>query len=326
MRKQQLSNLNDLKKQYNSSIDIADRFKNELCNELTKLIKDNGLKLGFPIQKRVKTWGSIKDKILNQNLKLKTINKLQDFIGLRTVFLYSRDLKVIEDIIKETFVISKQYDTADRLAENQFGYSSIHFVVKLPTSWLKVPSLSEFGNLSAEIQLRTLAQHIWAEASHELQYKTKIDVPDNLVRPIYRASALLETVDLEFERLLVEREEYKRKISSQIDQDLNVDNIESILDKLLPSENKDIYEEYAALHNELIKAGIKTMAHLRKLVKDNLEWIIEHDQNRVKSEMDDAHEAGMPTCPPDDWDRVRKGYFYTHVGLVRGILGKESGK
>ena len=156
------------------------------------------------------------------------------------------------------------------------------------------------GDLYAEIQLRTLAQHIWAEVSHELQYKTKIDVPDNLIRPIYRASALLETVDLEFERLLVEREEYRSQISAQIDQELNVDNIESILDKFLPAENKDVYEEYAALHNELIKAGIKTTAQLRSFVRDNLEWIIEHDQKRVKSEVEDAREANMPTCSPDD--------------------------
>jgi len=158
MKKNNFQNLSDLKKQYTSICNVAERFKNELCHELTKLIDDNGLKIGFPIQKRIKTWSSIKDKLLDQNLKLKSIEQLQDLIGLRTVFLYKRDLELIEDIVKKTFVVKKQYDTSDRLAENQFGYSSIHFVIQLPKDWLKVPSLSEFGDFSAEIQIRTLAQ------------------------------------------------------------------------------------------------------------------------------------------------------------------------
>lgn len=324
MKKHNFPNISELKKQYTSVCDVAERFKNELCHELIKLIDDNGLKLGFPIQKRIKTWSSIKDKLLDQNLKLKSIKQLQDLIGLRIVFLYKRDLKLIENIIQKTFVVKKRYDTSDRLAENQFGYSSIHFVIQFPKEWLKVPSLSEFGEFSAEIQIRTLAQHIWSEVSHELQYKTKEDVPLNLIRPIYRTSALLETVDLEFERLLQEREEYRKQIDKKIDQELNVDSIEQILDSILPSENKDFFEEYAQLHKEILKKGIKTTDQLRNFVKDNIEWAIEDDKNRVASEIEESREAGMPTCPPDDWERVRKGYFFTHAGLLREMLKKDS--
>jgi len=163
----------------------------------------------------------------------------------------------------------------------------------------------------------------WSEVSHELQYKTKEDVPQNLIRPIYRASALLETVDLEFERLLKEREEYRKRIDKKIDQELNVDNIEQILDSLLPSENKDFFEEYAQLHKEILKKGIKTTEQLKNFVKDNIEWAIENDKNRVASEIEESREAGgVPVCPPDDWERVRKGYFYTHTGLVRVMLKK----
>lgn len=326
MKKNNFPNISELKKQYTSVCDVAERFKNELCHELIKLIDDNGLKLGFPIQKRIKTWSSIKDKLLDQNLKLKSIKQLQDLIGLRTVFLYKRDLKLIENIIQKTFVVKKRYDTSDRLAENQFGYSSIHFVIQFPKEWLKVPSLSEFGGFSAEIQIRTLAQHIWSEVSHELQYKTKGDVPLNLIRPIYRTSALLETVDLEFERLLQEREEYRKQIDKKIDQELNVDSIEQILDSILPSENKDFFEEYAQLHKEILKKGIKTTDQLRNFVKGNIEWAIEDDKNRVASKIEESREAGMPTCPPDDWERVRKGYFFTHAGLLRRMLKKDFGK
>jgi len=322
MKKNESQNISNLKKQYFSVCDVAERCKNELCNELTKIIVDNGLKLGFPIQKRVKTWISIKDKLLNQDLKLKSIEQLQDLIGLRAVFLYKRDLKLINNVIKKTFVIKKQYDTFDRLAENQFGYSSIHFVIQLPRDWLKVPSLSEFGKFSVEIQIRTLAQHIWSEVSHELQYKTKEDVPQNLIRPIYRASALLETVDLEFERLLNDREEYIKLIDKKIDQDLNVDNIEQILDSLLPSENKHFSEDYAVLHKEILKKGIKTTKQLQTFMKDNIEMAIEDDKKRVASEVKEMAESGLISVLPDELNRIEKGYFYTHCGLVRTMLTK----
>jgi ppGpp synthetase/RelA/SpoT-type nucleotidyltranferase len=59
-----------------------------------------------------------------------------------------------------------------------------------------------------ELQLRTLAQHIWAVASHKLQYKREASVPVPIRRSINRVSALLEMVDLEFDRVLLEREQY----------------------------------------------------------------------------------------------------------------------
>ena len=53
----------------------------------------------------------------------------------------------------------KQYDTSERLKDDQFGYSSIHIVAALPSEWLKVPTMSGLEDLKAEIQVRTLAQH-----------------------------------------------------------------------------------------------------------------------------------------------------------------------
>lgn len=58
------------------------------------------------------------------------------------------------------------------------------------------------SGLKAEVQVRTVTQHVWAAASHVLQYKQEASVPLPVRRSIYRVSALLETVDLEFERVL----------------------------------------------------------------------------------------------------------------------------
>ena len=314
--------MSEIKSQYDSKIAHAENFKNELCNELSKLINDANIRLGFPLQSRVKSWPSLRDKFIRNKLKLTSIYELQDYIGVRAVLLYKRDSLKLQDIIEHNFYIIKKYDTAERLSSDQFGYSSIHYTVKLPKDWLKVPSLASFGKFQAEIQLRTLPQHIWSEVSHELQYKSRDDVPKELLRSIYRSSALLETVDLEFERLLDEREKYRKVLSIEKDKKLDVDIIEDLLDKYLPEQNKVFNEDYAELHAELIKAGLKTRGELETFLKDNMAYAIAEDKKRVQKELKEAQEAGCPTTPTEDWVRIESGYFYTHVGLVRVILEK----
>ncbi len=138
---------------------------------------------------------------------------------------------MVNELIAEAFNVLRQYDTQERLREDQFSYASRHFVVKLPEEWLEVPTMAQLGELQAEIQVRTLAQHIWAEASQTLQYKQEQNVPPVVRRAIYRVSALLETVDLEFERVLDQRETYRSTVeASATDEALNVDLLEKALE------------------------------------------------------------------------------------------------
>ena len=117
------------------------------------------------------------------------------------------------------------------MTEGQFGYQSWHYVIAFPEKWLSVPSLCDFRGLRAELQLRTIAQHLWAAASHKLQYKAESSVPLPIRRSIHRVSALLETVDLEFDRVLQEREDYlKQAASRQPTKPINVDVLAQILD------------------------------------------------------------------------------------------------
>ena len=145
-----------------------------------------------------------------------------------------------------------QEDTGGRLRESQFGYQSVHLTVKLPASWLSVPSFSGLGSLMAEIQIRTLAQHIWAVASHKLQYKQEASVPEPVRRSIHRVSALLETVDLEFERVVDERARYLEEVGSgAADESLNVDLLTRILSESLPEQNRVESEHSAKLLDDL---------------------------------------------------------------------------
>jgi ppGpp synthetase/RelA/SpoT-type nucleotidyltranferase len=313
-----------LRIQYQDNIGRADRLREAVITQLLELFKNNNVTLGVPIESRIKDWSSISEKIERKNMQLQNLLDLQDLIGVRSILLFKRDLAQVHDLISKTFEIESAEDTGDRLGDSEFGYQSQHYIVKIPTSWLSLPSLAGLDEFFVELQVRTLAQHIWAAASHKLQYKQEAGVPPPVRRAINRVSALLETVDLEFERVLNEREEYTihSKISDEPDESLYVDNLVSTLAEVFPAENLYEHEAYADLLKELLKLGVTTTGRLRKILKAHLDEALELDRQKVS---DPETQMGMP---PNSiaYKRVEQGVFYTHVGLARSILRLEFGQ
>ena len=218
----------------------------------------------------------------------------------------------------------KNYDTSDRLNTDQFGYSSTHLVVELPDSWLAVPTFSQMKGSRAEIQIRTTAQHIWAAASHTLQYKQEGSVPAPVRRAIHRVSALLEMVDLEFERLLEQRESYRSEAGQVApDATLNVDLLENLLDSLLPEHNKNPGSEpYAELLRDLAQFKVVDRKGLTELINKHLPAALIADElqlEKLKEHPEEIPELSSPS-------RQASGVFFTHAGLTRECLREAFGK
>lgn len=222
-------------------------------------------------------------------------------------------------------MVLNKYDTLERLKEDQFGYSSVHFVVELPQSWLAVPTMKELTGLKAEIQLRTTAQHIWAEASKVLQYKNEGAVPSTLKRAIYRVSALLETVDLEFERVLSDREEYIAMLEASVPlsaDELNVDTLQRVANDSWPSKNASDHEDWATLLVELHHFNIITAQRLIEIIGKWHDAALNHDVEvvgRIISGLASAYDD-------DDKERLRAGVYFSRVGLTRHVMELEFGQ
>lgn len=303
----------------------AERFCKSLVEQIKELNAQNLITTAVPIESRVKSWSSIKSKIERSNLNIKDILELNDLVGIRLILLFKRDLVKCRELIEENLEIIEQEDTASRLDESQFGYQSYHYVIKLPNEWLSIPTLKDFAEYKAEIQIRTIAQHIWAAASHYLQYKQDDNVPKTLRRSIYRVSALLETVDLEFERVLSERENYIKELKPDTrDETLNVDLLKEILDSHLPIANRSDPEDYSNLLHNLSSCGIDKSSQLISLIKDQLEAAMEEEKKLVKRKKEYFKETG--DIEDEDDDRaVSLGVFYAHTGLVRTMLDNKFG-
>lgn len=282
------------------------------------LLSDSSITLAVPIAARVKAWRSLVEKINRHSLSLETITDLPDLVGLRLILLFKCDIDNVHSMLVDHFDIKSSEDTGDRLGTTEFGYQSRHYLLHLPESWLSVPSIRDFRDLQAEIQVRTLAQHLWAAASHKLQYKVESGVPAPLRRTIHRLSALLETVDSELNDILQERVNYTNTIiSGEVIEPLNVDNVAALLKKLLPKENLDLHEPYADLVQDFLEAGLSTTDKFVLVIEKHLKSALSYDKALVKSRR--SEQSGRGTTP----ERLSRGVYFSHVGLARHILRLE---
>jgi ppGpp synthetase/RelA/SpoT-type nucleotidyltranferase len=84
----------------------------------------------------------------------------------------------------------------------EFGYRSIHYIVafKEGASYgMRIPA--RVRGLWAEVQVRTMAEHSWADFGHDLSYKGAFELPVRWQRELAIIAAELEDVDRAYDRI-----------------------------------------------------------------------------------------------------------------------------
>ena len=306
----------ELHLQYQDYSGKADRLRMALVEQINRLIDANSLTLGVPIESRLKTWTSLEEKLSRKALELNQITDLNDLVGIRVILLFKKDLVRVGNLIESTFTVVSKEDTGSRLEDGQFGYQSQHYLVSVPQAWSGIPTFADLQGFKVEVQVRTLAQHIWAAASHKLQYKQEENVPPPLRRAIYRASALLETVDLEFDRVLEERQIYISESTDTVkpEEHLNVDLLATTLEKWFPAANRTGAEQYGELLADLVHFQIQTVSDLQELLQKQSSAVMKADQEKATSKAKDQNTSDAMR------ERVERGIFWSHTGLARRAL------
>lgn len=295
-----------------------------LCSRISEelsaiLVTQAKLSLAMPITTRVKAFDSLLDKCHRNGKSPDKVAEINDIAGIRVVFLFQREEELGRKLIKENLTIINEENTGDRLSSDQFGYGSFHYQVEPKTEWLAVPSMSELGGLEAEIQVRTVSQHIWAEVSHALQYKREAQVPDRLKRPLFRVSALLDLVDLEFERVLENRDQYQKELEAgSLEAKLNPDILRLIVGDEVPLENASDDEDYAQLLDDLTAAGIGTPEELRTLIETNRDRVNKLEAAALETTR--AEVSNGKQISDSIEERLAQGVFYSRVDLVNLAL------
>lgn len=139
-------------------------------------------------------------------------------------------------------------------------------------------------------------------------------------RAIYRVSALLEMIDLEFERVLAEREHYSATISATSAVDtLDVDSLAHVLAATWPEQNKLRIDDYNDLLQDLLRFGVRSPEQLREIIERHRDAVLEMDRSAAEDPSRDFASA------PEDEQRHRHGVFYTWVGLTRNAMELQFG-
>jgi len=201
----------------------------EYCFKLKHLIIDLVSELRVPLQSvesRPKTLDSFQEKISRAGkLYEKPLEEVTDLAGLRIILYYPEDVAKIREMLEGEFVVDpdRSVDKGKQLRPEEFGYQSVHLIVKLSKVRGALREWAKFKNLTAEIQVRTVLQHAWASISHALQYKHELEIPLKLRRKLLRLSGLLELADEQFSELRQEREVLSQEVVSLIaKEELNV--------------------------------------------------------------------------------------------------------
>lgn len=162
------------------------------------------------IQVRAKKAPSFAGKILRKAHYADPLSEMTDLCGARVITQIDRETKAVCDFIRKHFVIDEKNseDKVLRLRTGEFGYRSVHYVVQFRKGeFAGVPD--ELLPLKAEIQVRTLLQHAWADIGHDRLYKGEFTTPQRYQRESARIAALLEDADAAFQRLVDGLENYE---------------------------------------------------------------------------------------------------------------------
>lgn len=204
---------------------------------------------------------------------------MTDLAGVRVITLIESDVQKVCTLIESMFNVHKadSVNKSEKLGEEKVGYRSVHFVCDVGDDRQKMPEFSAYKGLCFEIQIRTALEHAWAEIEHDRGYKLGGRLPSDLNRRFKLLSGLLESADLEFNRLTVEIETYAKNLnfeadSNTLDSELTSVGVGSLLEEkysnFVQKSEFDTDSRIAEIIEELESFGIHTLSNLDKIIDD----------------------------------------------------------
>lgn len=271
---------------------------------------------------RIKSVQSLSYKIEHEKLELKTILENRDTIGLRVICLSSSKVKDVVKLIETNLNSIEIKDTQTRLGEDRFGYSSTHIIIRLnenDSENIKESPEEDYKELWVEIQVRTYAQHIFADLSHKYSYKSSKYIPPEIKRPLFRIAALSEVADNEINQFEEARLKYIHDYKPTDDNAINIESLKIYFSTRFEDfRNIGPQEDYEGIVKDLDHFGIKTIRDLNLLVDKHFSEFREIELRRL----DYLKQRLGPKIKSYE-GLVKNNYIYSYVGTIRGILELE---
>jgi putative GTP pyrophosphokinase len=131
------------------------------------------------------------------------IRQIQDQIGARIITFYRSDVESLDKIVRKYF---RAIESRDHIPDSEweFGYFGKHYILVIPSDVIAEDWDTEMVPKFFELQIKTLFQHAWSEAEHDLGYKEGLHLNLDQKRRLAFTSAQAWGADRVFEELFRE--------------------------------------------------------------------------------------------------------------------------
>jgi len=310
---------------------IVERSKHDAFGKvLERRLKESLKPIGiwFDVGSRAKTVDSLVKKLLTK--RDYTYDTLPDKVGVRVIVRYRSDVDKVTAKVRMLFDSDEPENKEETLGTDRVGYSSIHLDHLRLHDYDADAPLYPRDVFWAELQVRTLAQHLWSEMSHDTVYKND-EMAANLLPDTRRRVALMagqiEVADREFDRLnmdlssramvlllrILERHYYT--VSSQTP---NLELSIKVLHTLAPLMTNDV-SAFASRLNEFLTAK---QSVIEQVYSDAREQGLEDDNtpaflfqpeilliyNLLASRRDETRELWNRSYPERELERIANSF------------------
>ena len=193
------------------------------------------------VEGRVKSVSSILEKMQRKHIPMERMEEeVEDIAGIRIICQFVEDIDRVVNLIKNRtdMKVKCEKDYVSHMKTS--GYRSYHMIILYTVNTIHGPK-----ELSAEIQIRTMAMDFWATIEHSLQYKYKANIPDHIRERLSAAAKAIIVLDNEMSS--VRSEIMDAQNSSQIQRNLITDilnNIENLYKVTNKREVEKIQDEF----------------------------------------------------------------------------------
>jgi len=285
---------------------------------LEGLLRNAGARLAplAIVQSRAKSIASFAEKAWRKRHKYgDPVNQLTDLCGARVICRTRSEVEAMSGFIKGNLDIDREnsLDCSDRLKPTEFGYRSVHYIVKARPDrkdvyGLKIPEgvMENLSSMTAEVQVRTVVEHAYADFAHDLTYKGAFKLPASWERELASVAAALEEADQTFSRI----EERLTLYASNYGKYLTREELETEIENL-----------GVILHFDSGNAGkaaqLGKLAHMAgdwDKAEDVLEPFVDQEDHR-RSPQPILRELGITLCRkyPRGSERYRLGQEYLEI-------------
>lgn len=198
------------------------------------------------------------------------VAEITDLAGVRVITNYISTEADVDRVLEAEFeVVEKSNKTDELYQEERFGYQSIHYLVRLRANRAELPEYERYKGLIAEIQVRTVLQHAWAEIEHDIQYKSATSLPAEIRRRFMTLAGILEMADREVQAIQDESQRVRAEARESVaagavtEVEITPESLKAYLDQAIGADDRMRPSSYQYEVRVLRRLGFATLGQLQ---------------------------------------------------------------